>query len=328
VRKMKILNLSSYDDARSFWMELCWTYKNGELALDWTANKLIWDHFYKNRDFQLNIIVGIQDGSCIGIFPLLFGDHDMNGISYWSFNDDFIISKEYFCPPEEIHRFREHLPPHICDDLSCFYAPEKTHHFYRTVRGLVDMKSSQEEYFQSLRKKYRHDMRRTWKMNADVEVFADNRYHADKINSLLECYLDYWRQKNGAVSEEYVRYSRDKILTDLLLMRRAEKLGKLIALYFYLEGELVAANFSIRREQDRVDDYLCLRSSQGHLLSRGLGIFAILKNMECCRQLGIKYYDLSLCMNDYKRKFVNMETFFYVMAFDGIPIEDGVSQLV
>jgi len=323
---MEILNLDSYDDARSFWIELGQTYKNGELALDWTANKLIWDHFYKNRNFLLNIVVGIRDGSCTGIFPLLFGDHDMNRMPYWSFNDDFIISKEYFCPPGEIHRFLRHLPPHLSDDLSCFYAPEHAHYFCRTARGLIDAKSSQEEYFQSLKKKYRHDMRRTWRINADVEVNVDNRLHDDKIASLLECYLDYWRQKNGTLPEEYVRYSKDKVLTDLLLMKRAEELGKLIALYFYLGGELVAANFSIQREQDRVDDYLCLRKNQDHLSSRGLGIFAILKNMDYCRQRGIKYYDLSSCMNDYKRKFVNMETFSYVIAFDSLAIQERAPQ--
>jgi len=101
----------------------------------------------------------------------------------------------------------------------------------------------------------------------------------------------------------------------------------LIGPKYVLEGKLVTANFSIQREQDRVDDYLCLRNSQDHLSSRGLGIFAILKNMEHTRQMGIKYYDLSSCMNDYKRKFVNMETFFYVMAFDTISIQDGVFQL-
>jgi hypothetical protein len=324
---MKILSLSSYDDVKPFWMELSQTYKNGELSLDWKANKLIWDYFYKNRNFQLNIIVGIQDGCCIGIFPLLFGDHDMNSIPFWSFNDDFIISKEYFCPPEDVHRFLEHLPPHLCDDISCFYIPEKQQYFSRTVRGLVDTKPSQEEYFQSVKKKYRHDFRRTWKMNADVNVVADNRLREDKIRYLLKQYLDYWRQKNGSVSENYIRYSSDKILTDLLLMRRAEELGRLIVLYFYLEEQLVAANFSVRREGDRVDDYLCLRNSQEHLSSRGLGIFAILRNIEHCRQNGIKYYDLSSCLGDYKRKFVNMQTFFYFIVNSGIPIEDGVPQM-
>jgi len=162
-------------------------------------------------------------------------------------------------------------------------------------------------------------------MNSDVKVFADDRLREDKIRPLLECYLDYWRQKNGSASEEYRRYSRDKILTDLLLMRRAEELGKLIALYFYLEDDLVAANFSVRREQDRVDDYVCLRNGREHLASRGLGIFAILKNIEHCRDLGIRYYDLSSCLHDYKRKFVNMETFFYFMGFEGRSIADGLT---
>lgn len=325
-RKMKILSFSSYDDVKPYWMELSQTYKNSELSLDWTANRLIWDHFYKNRNFQLDIIVGIQDGCCVGIIPMLFGDHDMRSMPYWSFNDDFIISKEYFCPAEEVHRFLEYLPPHLCDDMSCFYVPEKAQYFCRADRGLVDMKPSQEEYFESLKKKYRHDMRRTWKMNADVKVFADNRLHEEKIRSLLECYLDHWRQKNGSASEEYNRYSRDKILTDLLLMRRAEELGKLIALYFYLGDDLVAANFSVRREQDRVDDYVCLRNGRDHLASRGLGIFAILKNIHHCRQLGIRYYDLSSCLHDYKRKFINMATFFYYMGFEGMPIADEVTQ--
>lgn len=326
-RKMKTLSLSSYDDVKPYWMELSKTYKNGELSLDWATNKLIWDYFYKNRNFQLKIIVGIQDACCVGIIPLLFGDHEMCNFPYWSFNDDFIISKEYFSPPEEVHRFLEHLPQHLSDDMNCFYVPEKAQYFCRRARGLVDIKPSQEEYFESLKKKYRHDMRRTWRINADVNVIADNRLHAGKIRSLLVCYLEYWRQKNGSASEEYSLYSRDKILTDLLLMRRAEELGKLIALYFYLGEELVAANFSVQREQDRVDDYLCLRNGNGHLASRGLGIFAILKNIEHCRQLRKRYYDLSSCLNDYKRKFINMETFFYLMGFERIPIAASEAQL-
>lgn len=324
---MKILSFSSYDDVKPYWMELNRTYKNGELSLDWTANKLIWDHFYKSRKFLLDIIVGFQDGCCVGIFPLIFGDHNMNDTPYWSFNDDFIISKEYFCAPEEVHHFLDFLPPHICDDLSCFYVPENVQYFCQTVRGLVDMKPSQEEYFQSLKKKYRHDMRRTWKLNSDVNVIADNRIQEGKIKALLERYLDYWRGRNGSVSEEYVRYSRDKILTDLVLMKRAEELDKLIALYFYLEDELVAANFSVERERIRVDDYLCLRNNQDRFSSRGLGIFAILKNIEHCRLSGIKYYDLSSCLDDYKRKFVNMEAVFYFMMKSGFSLGNGVSRV-
>ncbi len=315
---MEILNFNSYDEVNLFWMELNQTYKSGELSVDWMANKLIWDHFYKKRGFILNIVVGLKNDKCVGIFPLIFGDHDMSGECFWSFTEDFIISKEYFCPPEEIHHFQEHLPPHFSDDLSCFYVPKEMQYFGCYGRGLIDLKLSQEEYYQSLKKKCRYDLKRTWRINGDVEVIADSRLSWDEIQDVLKQQLDYWHQKKEAISESYASYSRDKTFTDLLLLRRAEEMGKLIVLYFYLNHELVAANFSVRRELDRVDDYMCLRNCQPHFTSRGLGIFAILRNIEHCRQMGIRYYDLSSCMTDYKKKFINMATHYYYMMYDGI----------
>jgi hypothetical protein len=323
---MEILNFDSYDKVKLFWMELNRTYKSGELSVDWTANELIWNHFYKNRGFTLNIVVGLKEDKCYGIFPLIFGDHDMSGECFWSFTEDFIISKEYFCPPGEIHHFLEYLPPHFSDDLSSFYTPEEPQLLGCSYRGLIDIKHSQEEYYQSLKKKHRHDLKRTWRINGDLEVTADSRLRWDEIQGVLKQQLDYWQQKKGAISESYVSYSKDKTITDLLLMRRAEEMGKLLALYFYLNHELVAANFSVRRERDRLDDYMCLRNCQPHFASRGLGIFAILKNIEHCRQLGIRYYDLSSCLTDYKKKFINMETLCYYMMYDGIMTQSSLPQ--
>ena len=91
-------------------------------------------------------------------------------------------------------------------------------------------------------------------------------------------------------------------------------MGKLLALYIRLEGELVAANFACLRERDRVDDYLCLRDARPELLSRGVGIFAVLANMESSRRLGVRHYDLSACITDYKRKFLNTDAFFYAWS--------------
>ena len=39
-------------------------------------------------------------------------------------------------------------------------------------------------------------------------------------------------------------------------------------------------------------------------------IYAILFNMEFCRSQGIRWYDLSACVREYKRKFINMESSF------------------
>ncbi|MFH2041106.1 MAG: hypothetical protein ABIJ35_01150, partial [Acidobacteriota bacterium] len=84
----------------------------------------------------------------------------------------------------------------------------------------------------------------------------------------------------------------------------------LISHYFYEGDCLIAANFAVRRENDRVDDYLCLRDCGEKQAWRGLGIYAILFNMEFSRSLGIRWYDLSACVREYKRKFINMESSF------------------
>ncbi|MCB0292753.1 MAG: hypothetical protein KDH97_21035, partial [Calditrichaeota bacterium] len=47
---------------------------------------------------------------------------------------------------------------------------------------------------------------------------------------------------------------------------------------------------------------------------RGLGNYAIWVNMNYCRQLGIRYYDLSDFPAEYKRKFINTEMFYYGFA--------------
>ena len=141
----------------------------------------------------------------------------------------------------------------------------------------------------------------------------------DEIAPLLEKYLDYWRTKvDGAPAR--VAYSRDKVATDLALMERAAALGKLVALYLSLGDRLVAANFSVLRGRDRVDDYICLRDAGPELAPRGLGIYAVLRNMEACRARGVRHYDLSAWITDYKRKFLNAESFFYAWGA-GAPYE-------
>jgi len=197
--------------------------------------------------------------------------------------------------------------------MSCFYTPRQAGFFCRTPGGVVDLKGSQEEYFRSLSKKSRHSLNRVLRENADIEVRVDNRVHWEEIQGVLKSQLDYWLKKNGTKLAGDKFYSQDKIDTDLKLMQRAQEMGKLVALYFYLEGELVTANFSVTREKDRIDDYLCLRNCGEEFVHRSLGFLAILENMEYCRTLGICYYDLSSCMAEYKKKFINTDFFYYYL---------------
>lgn len=312
-----VCEFQTFEDIRSHWLELNRSYKANELALDWEANKLIWDSFYKKRKAGLKFTAGFQKGRCVGIFPLFWIEKDPTEPPGWYLSDDFIISREYFCYPDKIHLFADHLSPHSSDDLSCFYTPLVSDRFSLAPGGVVELKQSQDEYLQSLKKKSRHTFRRTLDMNSDLTVQVDCQIRWREIRTVLKSQIDNWMKKAESVSVDYFFYSRDKIRTDLLLMSRAQAMGKLIALYFYCGRNLIAANFAVRRENDRIDDYICLRDCREEYARRGLGIFAILKNMEVCRNLGIRYYDLSACLKDYKRKFINVDSFFYFLPRTG-----------
>ncbi|MBN2245602.1 MAG: hypothetical protein JW755_07130 [Candidatus Aminicenantes bacterium] len=310
------LEFNNYHDIIPYWIDLNQTYKSGELTLDWISHQLIWDHFHRPRGYQLYIVITMEDDRCTGIFPFTRSDSDPFGTPQWSFSDDLIVSREFFCPPEKIKQNLFFLPPHISDDLSCFYIPVDQTPFSRETGGLIDIKENQETYFQSLKKKARHNLKHTLQINSDIRVETNDRVHWEEIKEILKIQLNYWLTKNGAIDRSYYQYSRDKIYCTLMLMDRASEMGKLTALYFYLDKRLVAANFSVRREHDRIDDYLCLRDCREEHNWRGLGIYAILKNMEISRSLGIRYYDLSSCISEYKKKFINMESSYYYLDYN------------
>jgi hypothetical protein len=303
-----LLELESYDEAEPRWRELEHDYRSGELTFDLEAHRIIWEGFYRGRGATLRIFVAAEGGRCVGVFPFLHTSEDAEGS--WTFTDDFVIGREYFCPPGRIHEVLPLLPPHLADDLSCFYVPAAPDGFVRIPGAVVDLRESREAYLGTLTKKPRQQLRRAWELNADLRVEEDSRVRRDEIAPLLARYLDYWKARaDGAPAR--VAYSRDKVATDLALMERAAELGKLVALYFSLDGAPVAANFAVLRERDRVDDYICLRDAAPELASRGLGIYAVLRNMEACRARGVRHYDLSAWITDYKRKFLNAESFFY-----------------
>ena len=116
-----IRELDSYDDAAPYWSELEGDYRAGELTFDLEAHRIIWEGFYRARGATLRIFVAADGGRCVGLFPFLHTSEDAEGS--WTFTDDFVIGREYFCPPERIHEVLPLLPPHLADDLSCSYVP-------------------------------------------------------------------------------------------------------------------------------------------------------------------------------------------------------------
>lgn len=302
-----------YESVKPAWLELNQSYKAGELSLDWTAHRLIWDHFYARRSGRLWILTASQGGAVSAIFPMVREDES----APWSLCDEFIIGREYFCPACLIHRFASLLSSIHQEDMSSFYIPERKESFLTSPSGVVDLKENQEAWLSGYDSKTRKEFRRVRRLNQDLSIESDQVVRRDEINGILRSQLDYWLKKKGAESESVYSYSRDKIQTDLLLMERAAEMKKLVALYFYEGQRLAAANFSVRRGPDGVDDYLCLRDCSQAMKKRSLGVFAILENIDRCRSLGMRFYDLSACMAPYKQMIINTDFFHYHLYRSG-----------
>jgi hypothetical protein len=142
-------------------------------------------------------------------------------------------------------------------------------------------------------------------LNQDLEVVADHMVREALVADLREKYIDYWIKKVQQRPKSDTEDSRTKIEMDFAVFQRAEEMGKLVALYIFHESKLIAANFAVLREHNRVDDYLCLRDTDRVYSKRRLGILAIIKNMQFCRWLGVRYYDLSDFRAAYKDGFIN-----------------------
>lgn len=315
---LRVREFDSFAAVEPFWLELNRTYKQGELTVDLSTHELIWRTFHEPRGYELKIHVAFAGETCVGIFPLLRTSRDAYGTTCWSLTDDFVVAREYFCEPRWLPAAADRLPPHLADDLSCFYAPADHPRLASAPGGVIDIKASEEEYLASLSKSHRSNLRRVLRHNEDVRVEADTRLRPAAVEQLLPSYLRRWRLKDGCPDLTYYRYCQDKIHCDLALMARAEELGKLVALYLFAGDQLLAANFAVRRERDRVDDYMCLRDCDEQHRRRSVGVLAILRNMEHCRALGVVHYDLSACHAPYKTQFLNTAASYRYLRYDDL----------
>ena len=304
---IEIDEFDSYEDVHLLWRELNQNYKGGELALDWQLHDELWRRFHSNVGDRLRIIVASEAGRCVGILPFsrVASAGPENNESEWVYGEEAVIAREYFCYPEHIGLITPMLEPHSCTDLSCFYRPKNLEGFVQRPGCIVDLKETESDYLKSISPKRRSDYLKTEQLNVDIEVVVDNAVRENIVGALREQYIDYWMTKVERRAKGEAEDSRLKILRDFVLFARAEKLGKLVVLYFYLGSRLIAVNFAVRREHDRIDDYLCLRDTERSISKRRIGIFAIIKNMQHSRDLGIRYYDLSDFQAAYKNDFIN-----------------------
>jgi len=314
---------TSFEDARAAWEQLNDSYKGGELCLDWETHRLIWEDFYGPRGYDLAIHAGFRGQECRWCVPLVRTVRDPYGAPSWSFSDEVLIGREYLCRPEELEEMARAVPPHLSDDLSCFHGPPGAPGGWETLPGsVVDLREDTETYLATLSRSSRKDLRQALRRNADLEVLAGTVFPSAAVEALLPGHLATWARRAGGEETPYFDYCRQKTRCDLRVLRRAAELGRLVSLELRLGGMPVAVNLAVRREGDRVDDYLCVRDGRPELLPRGLGLFAILANMETCRGLGIRWYDLSAGITSYKARFLNAALTYRRPVYPGAELRD------
>lgn len=308
---MEIREFKHYEDVKSQWLELNASYKTNELCVDYDLHLHLWNRYRRNRDDQLRILVGSEKGEVIAVLPFILTRMTPAAAPGWIYAEEQLIAREYFSLPDRIHLMVNAFPENEATDLSCFYVPRHTDDFSTAPGRVIDLLESDEAYLASLSGKHRKLIRRNCAINADIVCRSAREIHLDALRPLIQQYRSYWREKKAGLPATEVIDSMEKLDMDLDILRRAQELGKLIALYMYLGSELVAVNFSVRRESDRVDDYLTLRNTGPEFAARGLGNFCIWQNIQVCRDLGIRYYDLSDFPAEYKNRFVNTNRFYY-----------------
>lgn len=308
---VEIAEFDRYESVKSQWLELNSTYRQGDLSVDYELHLDLWNRYRQFRGDKLKILVGSGKGEVFAVLPFIYAPPTPVSQPVWVYGEEQIIAREYFSRPDCIHLMLDAFPVNETTDLSCFYVPLQPEKFATASGRIIDLKASDDDYLASLNSKHRKAIRRNRAINADLVVETRQAIHEEGIQPLVRQYLEYWKQKKAGFPAEEVIDSREKLDMDLDILRRAQRLGKLIALYIYLDKQLVAANFAVRRGADRVDDYLTLRDTGPAFCERGLGNFCVWKNMQICRSMGIRYYDLSDFPGEYKNKFVNTERFYY-----------------
>ncbi|MBN1197041.1 MAG: GNAT family N-acetyltransferase [Candidatus Aminicenantes bacterium] len=308
---VEIAEFNRYENVKSQWLELNSAYRQGELSVDYELHLELWNRYRQFRGDKLKILVGSEKGVVFAVLPFIHARPTPVSLPIWVYGEEQIIAREYFSRPDRIHLMLDAFPVNETTDLSCFYLPMQPEKFATASGRIIDLKASDEDYLASLNSKHRKAIRRNHTINADLVVEVRQTIHEEGIQPLVRQYLEYWKQKKAGLPAEDVIDSREKLNMDLDILRRAQRLRKLISLYVYLEKRLVAVNFAVRRGADRVDDYLTLRDTGSAFYERGLGNFCVWKNMQVCRSRGIRYYDLSDFPGEYKNKFVNTEQFYY-----------------
>ena len=283
-------------------------------------------------------LVGRLGDKIVGVIPL-FQDVDVAADQKIHRQYDWVGMEDFvgFTPsvlPEYLEQFIHHLPPVQTYDISVAYKPTNTLGlFEESTSWAIDLScySNLQEYLDDMKAKPRSSLTKSLRDNADINVepiILPHRGVASWVREKFKnSYEDYWvrcdirdakqeveNQKSLGLQHQrlYPWYPELKETPSVVTMQDfMETLSQfaycgLVGLDFQLNGKTVAANFSLHNEHTgEFTDYICVRDpNNAEIATRGLGIFAIVKNIEEAIKRKARWYNLSDGPQPYKKKFI------------------------
>ena len=157
-------------------------------------------------------------------------------------------------------------------------------------------------YLNTLDKKRRSKFKNYLNRNQDLQIKITKEFTESNLH---KTYKDYCNSKFDATFDFI--YFKNQLNLFPIMFETASSLGQLITLQVFMEGKLIALNYSIF-DGTCLYDYICYRETNSELEKRSIGTFAILKNIQFLLDETHKattniYYDLASEFS-YKKQFL------------------------
>jgi hypothetical protein len=301
------MDIQIYSSVKDPNVEVYWrSYFSRKTVLhDYDLACVVEDAIYEYGTVDVSVVVFLEQDVVKGIFPISHEIHD-DGRNFWTYYPSItFIAGQVTIDPS----CWEYLPSVLPRPFLLQESSWKDYHnsfpawVTSSPSNVVDISSSSlDNYLASLSKKHRSKLRNCLNRNDDIKVIVGEPANGEFANlkSLYHTHcLERYKDSNELC---YFQYQMGIFPA---IFEKAQELGQLVVLKFYLEDRLVAVNYSIL-DDDSVYDYICYRDPS--LTSRSLGLFAILENIRYIQEHHpeCKYYDLASGF-EYKSKFLNCE---------------------
>lgn len=260
---------------------------------------------YSNK-VHMRFVVAMFGDSVLGILPLFL---DWNNPKYesWSFLGS-LWACEYVppCPPDVFVKLLPYCPALYEPLLSVHWFAKTGLQSVTDTSGCFKLPCTFSAYLQGLPTKVRGNFCRCLRRNSDLQVGIG----IPDTPQLAELISDYTKYCEGALDSPAMRQSL-AFPQQIKLFETLSKGGQVLSsskdsqvLSFWEGDRLLAVNYAwCNRATHTTVDSLCLRRTDLSTKKRGIGIYAILKNIQSAIIRGDRHYSLASGGQEYKRQF-------------------------